>query len=187
MIKPIKPRPSHPPIGELFHLPGLVNGNILALKMSNRQAVGYVSEGSAAEERVIDYCAFLAVRRASVRDGDLTYWGESLFYSAYGDPTLIWRTFTQTWIDRCCKGELHTWAQLSQPPPPPYYQQVHMEPQSFIVAPPVKETGGLLLISAGFSQQKRYWLTFRGDWCPLFRDPNPPYNVDGYVSNIPPI
>jgi hypothetical protein len=187
MIKQPKPRPSHPPIGEPFPLPGLVNGNLLALKMSDRIATGYIQDGSAADEKVIDYCAFLGVRRASVRDGNITYWGESLFYSAYGEPTLIWRTFTQTWVDRCGKGELLTWGQLSQSPPPPYYQQVHLEPQSLIIQPPVMEVKGLLLIGAGYDQQKRYWLTFRGDWCPLFRDPNPPYNADQYINNIPPV
>jgi len=108
----------------------------------------------------------MAVERASILNGDITYFGSSLLY-VIGDQTLTWLNLVKPW-----EGQLQTWCQLSTIPAPPKLRIIRLQPQpSTIDDPPVQEVSGLLMVGVDWSPTMRYSITFRGDWCPLFRQP----------------
>lgn len=140
-------------------LPGLVNGNILAIKL------GSASQGN-------NYWAILGVERASCAPGpngtlgDITYFGNCLLY-VIGDQTLAWKRMVIPY-----EGKLITCAQLAVIPRPPYYTQYRLQPQpDGPTTQPVMETSGLLMLNVDWDPMNKFYITFKGDWCPLFRQP----------------
>lgn len=134
-------------------LPGLVNGNILAMKLGKEDPF------------YNNYWAIMSVERAVTLNGDLTYFGNCLLY-VIGDKQLVWKKMVSAY-----DGELVTMGQLNKVPLNPYYRKIRMEPIPDGPANNVlQEVSGLLLLNADWDPQNKYILTFRGDWCPLFRN-----------------
>lgn len=140
-----------PPVPVKLPLPGLVNGNILALKLGNGPT----------ETR--NLWSFMAVERATILGGDITYYGNSLLF-VIGDQTLTWTRLITPY-----EGRLQTLAQLAHMPDPPYLRKIRMQPYPEFAIDPFLEVGGILMLKATWDPQNRYALTIRGDWCPLFR------------------
>src|SRR5208282_3402558 len=117
MIDPIQFVPP-PPCPVRVPLPGLVNGNILALRLS---------PGSEASTGL---WSVMAVERASILNGDITYFGSSLLY-VIGDQTLTWLNLVKPW-----EGQLQTWCQLSTIPAPPKLRIIRLQPQPSTIDDP---------------------------------------------------
>jgi hypothetical protein len=151
---------SPPPVPVNVPLPGLVNGRILAIKLGVSRDLEF-SQGKDSGYRVL-----LGVRRASILNGDITYFGSCLFY-VIGDKTLVW----EKWLGIEVKiGRLQTMAQLLRVPDPPYLRQIRMQPYPDLSGPEaVESVSGLLIVGGGWDPLQQYYITFRGDWCPLFR------------------
>ena len=141
-----------PPRPKRVALPGLSRGNILALKLS---------EGSTVSTGL---WPVMAVEHATVLNGDITYYGNSLLF-VIGDSVQTFRNLVTPW-----EGKLQTWTQLATIPAPPKLRIIRLQPiPSTVDEPPVMEVSGLLLVDAAWTPLKRYSLTFRGDWSPLFK------------------
>lgn len=134
-------------------LPGLVNGNILGMKLGHESTF------------YNNYWAIMGVERAVIFNGNITYFGNSLQY-VIGDKTLVWKKMVGAY-----DGKLVTMGQLFKVPLNPYWRKVRMEPIPDGPSDNVlQEVSGLLLLDADWDPWNKYWLTFRGDWCPLFRN-----------------
>lgn len=137
---------------QFIDLPGLAKGNILAMKLGNE------AQGN-------NYWAILGVERASILNGDITYYGNCLIF-VIGDLTLTWTRMVTIY-----EGALVTMAQLSKVPDPPYLRKVRMQPYPDEPEMVVMDVSGLLIVDVGWTPLGKYTITFRGDWCPLFRRP----------------
>jgi hypothetical protein len=138
-----------PPVPVFIDLPGLPHGNILALKLGNE------SQGN-------NYWAVLGVERASILNGDITYYGNCLLF-VIGDLTLTWTRMIIPY-----EGRLVTMAQLAKVPDPPYLRKVRMQPYPDEPEMVTMEVPGLLITDVSWTPLSKYTITFRGDWCPLF-------------------
>jgi hypothetical protein len=133
-------------------LPGLANGNIMAMRLKADEGTDNT------------HWALLGVEKAVVLNGDITYFGNCLFY-VIGDLTLTWKRLIIPYENR-----LVTIAQLNGIPKPPYYRQYRLQPQPDGPTDAlVTETSGLLITNVDWDPWNKFFITFRGDWCPLFR------------------
>lgn len=143
------------PIPVDIPLPGLPKGNIMALKLGNE------SQGN-------NYWAILAVEKATQPSGggDITYYGNCLLY-VIGDQTLTWTRLITVY-----EKALVTVAQLAKMPDPPYLRQIRMQPvpdDGGVMV--VQEVPGVLITNVAWDPMNKFTITFRGNWCPLFRQP----------------
>jgi hypothetical protein len=111
-----------------------------------------------------NFWAILGVERATVLNGDITYYGNCLLY-VIGDQTLTWKRMVIPY-----EGRLQSFAQLSRVPIPPYYTKIRREPVPDAPTDHViQEVSGLLIVGVDWDPMNKFTITFRGDWCPLFR------------------
>jgi hypothetical protein len=136
-----------PPVPVAVPLPGLDNGRILAVKDE------------------VSYRVLLAVNRASVLNGDITFYGDSLFF-VIGDQTVTWKKYIGALT---AMPEVRTFGQLARVPDPPYLRQIRMQPYPEFADDPFMEVKGLLVVGGDWDPWNQYTIIFRGDWCPLFR------------------
>lgn len=140
-------------------LPGLVNGNIMALRLRP-------DEGNDNT-----HWAILGVESARIFNGDIYYFGNCLFF-VIGDLTLVWKRLILPYENR-----LVTVAQLNAIPKPPYFTQLRLQPRPDGPTDAlVTETAGLLITNVDWDPMNKFFISFKGDWCPLFRQP----------ANVPP-
>ena len=134
-------------------LPGLANGKVLAMRLGTDDSIGNT------------HWAVLGVERAVILNGDITYFGNCLLY-VIGDLTLTWKRMIIPY-----EGRLQTFAQLAKVPPPPFFKQRLIPQPDGPVDLVVQETSGLLITNVDWDPSQKFYITFRGDWCPLFRGP----------------